>query len=481
MTAENPATPNRASARFTTRLHYRLAFSLAPVIDALGMLAIAWGCYMAAAGFGPEAREPHTIAAIVFTILVIVALEIQGLYNVEVLLPPRVQIGAIVFTSLSAFAALLAFGYAVNGLSEISLVWCATTFAGGISFLCLYRLVIHDAALRSIAAGRLSRNIVLVGFGARARQLVDRMRSGTQPWNRIVAVYEDHDEQPEDTSIGRPVLHDLEELAEFVRRREIDDVVIGLAWNDEARISAIVTRLAELPVNVHLGSEMAARLFDGPTFDSIGSTQVLKVKRKPLEGRDWLLKYCEDKILGLLVAMAFGLPMLLIALAIRLESRGPVFFRQARYGFNNRIFHVYKFRTMYHDRPPDTGVPQATRDDPRVTKVGRLLRRTSLDELPQVFNVLQGSMSLVGPRPHAVAHNEEYAEVIRGYYSRHRVKPGITGWAQVNGLRGETDTLDKMADRVRFDVFYIENWSLAFDIEILFRTISVGFVHRNAY
>lgn len=481
MSLVNPTAPRTGPTRHATRLHYRLILSLAPLIDALGLLAIAWGVDAVSQGLGPEAREAHAIAAVVFTILVIVALEIQGLYNVEQLIPPHIQLKAVALTSVLLLGSLVVPGFAANALGDLSPAWCAATFASSVAFLCLYRFGIYGAARRSIVAGRLARNIVLVGFGERARQHIERMRSGAQPWNRIVAVYEDRDNRPTAPVIGRPVLRDLNELVGFVRTRDVDDVVIGFPWSDEARIAAVVTRLAELPVNVHLGSDIADRLFDAPTFDRIGGTQVLKVKRKPLDGRDWLLKYCEDKILGLMVVLVFGLPMLVIALAIKVESRGPVFFRQARYGFNNRIFHVYKFRTMYHDRPPDTGVPQATKDDPRVTKVGRILRRTSLDELPQVFNVLQGTMSLVGPRPHAVAHNEEYAEVIRGYYARHRVKPGITGWAQVNGLRGETDTRDKMAARVRFDVFYIENWSFPFDIEILFRTIFVGFVHQNAY
>ena len=176
------------------------------------------------------------------------------------------------------------------------------------------------------------------------------------------------------------------------------------------------------------------------------------------------------------------LPLLVaIATAIKLDSRGPVVFRQKRYGFNNEVFDVYKFRSMYFNRPPEQGVPQAKRNDPRVTRVGKFLRATSLDELPQVFNVLQGVMSLVGPRPHAVAHNEEYAETITGYFARHRVKPGITGWAQVNGWRGETDTHVKMENRVRHDIEYIENWSLFLDLKILFMTAFVVFVQKSAY
>ena len=183
-------------------------------------------------------------------------------------------------------------------------------------------------------------------------------------------------------------------------------------------------------------------------------------------------------------ALVFLAPFLsLLALAVRLDSKGPVFYRQQRHGLGGRTIDVLKFRSMYADRC-DSGststVQQATRGDPRITRVGKWLRRTSLDELPQLINVLMGDMSLVGPRPHAVAHNRHYAKLIDHYWARHRVKPGITGWAQVSGFRGETDTVDKMARRVEHDLEYIENWSFLLDIKILLRTVLVGFVHPEA-
>ena len=175
--------------------------------------------------------------------------------------------------------------------------------------------------------------------------------------------------------------------------------------------------------------------------------------------------------------------MLMIAVAVQLDSAGPILFRQERYGFNNRTIQILKFRTMHAERGEsgrDQAI-QAKRHDPRLTRVGRWLRRTSLDELPQLLNVLRGEMSIVGPRPHMVAHNDQYAKLIDTYLGRHRVKPGITGWAQVNGLRGATDTIEKMEGRIQHDLYYIENWSLGFDLQILARTLLVGFVHRNAY
>ena len=201
----------------------------------------------------------------------------------------------------------------------------------------------------------------------------------------------------------------------------------------------------------------------------------------PLTGWHIGVKILEDKILAVLFLLLFAPVLALVALAIRLDSKGPILFRQKRFGYNNQVFEIYKFRSMYYDRPSEDSTPQATRNDPRITRIGRIIRRTSLDELPQLFNVLNGTMSLVGPRPHSVEHNEEYAPLIRSYFARHRVKPGMTGWAQINGLRGETDTLDKMEERVRYDAHYAENGSLIFDLQILFKTIFVLILDRDTY
>jgi Undecaprenyl-phosphate glucose phosphotransferase len=208
---------------------------------------------------------------------------------------------------------------------------------------------------------------------------------------------------------------------------------------------------------------------------------MLNVFEKPLAGWNYIVKILEDRVLAAGILVLIMPLLLLLAGLIKHDSRGPVLFRQKRYGFNNEVIDVFKFRSMYIDRCEDRSVVQATKHDPRVTRIGRILRRTSLDELPQFLNVLMGSMSIVGPRPHAVAHNEQYSRLIDEYLARHRVKPGITGWAQVNGLRGDTETLEKMEQRVRYDLYYIENWSLLFDIRIILRTLFVGFTHPNAY
>ena len=200
-----------------------------------------------------------------------------------------------------------------------------------------------------------------------------------------------------------------------------------------------------------------------------------------MEGVNRFIKAAEDRILATLILVAISPLMLFIALGVKLSSPGPVLFKQKRHGWDGKPIKVYKFRTMRVHEEEEGKITQARRSDPRVTPFGAFLRRTSLDELPQFFNVLQGRMSIVGPRPHAVEHNEFYKEQVEAYMQRHRVKPGITGWAQINGWRGETDTLEKMRKRVEYDLYYIENWSLWFDLKIIFLTLFKGFVNKNAY
>jgi putative colanic acid biosynthesis UDP-glucose lipid carrier transferase len=208
---------------------------------------------------------------------------------------------------------------------------------------------------------------------------------------------------------------------------------------------------------------------------------VIGISERPLVGWKGLAKRAEDCVLAGAALVVLAPIMAVIALLIAIESPGPVLFRQLRHGFNNSSITVLKFRTMYHDPTPDPIVRQARPDDPRVTRLGRFLRRMSLDELPQLVNVLRGDMSLVGPRPHAIPHDEKYASLIDNYLARHRVRPGITGLAQVNGYRGETDTVEKMRKRIEHDLKYIEEWSLLLDLSVLFRTVLVGFIHPRAY
>jgi Undecaprenyl-phosphate glucose phosphotransferase len=278
------------------------------------------------------------------------------------------------------------------------------------------------------------------------------------------------------------MLGGLDDLIAHARAHKIDDVVVALPWQSSQHVADTVERLKELPLNVYLGTDLVGYdLAFRPALGHYSELPMFEVVRRPISGWSAALKTAEDYVISATALILIFPLLLVIAAAIRSETPGPVFFMQDRLGFNNKPFRIYKFRTMHHQKVPERLVRQAQRDDPRITRVGRFLRATSLDELPQLLNVQNGTMSLVGPRPHAISHNEEYGERIRNYFARHRVKPGITGWAQVNGLRGETETLDKMEERIRHDIYYAENWSLLFDLRILVMTAFVAPFQKTAY
>ncbi len=272
----------------------------------------------------------------------------------------------------------------------------------------------------------------------------------------------------------------LDDLVELAREGQVDMVYITLPMREEARMRRLAAALADTTASVYMVPDVY--IFDllHARLTNLGGFPVIGIRETPFDGVGGWIKRLEDIVLGGLVLLLAVIPMAIFAVGVKLSSPGPVIFRQRRYGLNGEIVKVLKFRTMTACEDGDR-VPQARKNDPRVTSFGAFLRRTSLDELPQLINVLLGHMSLVGPRPHPVALNEEYRKRIYGYMLRHKVKPGITGWAQVNGWRGETDSLDKMEKRVVYDLEYIRHWSMWLDLKIIVKTILVGFRDRNAY
>jgi len=280
------------------------------------------------------------------------------------------------------------------------------------------------------------------------------------------------------------VLGNLNALVATIREGNVDQVIVALPWSAEVRLQQVVSKLALTPVRIRLAPDLASFVFARRPVVLLGEMPVMTLFERPISGVDAWAKSAEDRVLATLAVIMLAPVMLAIALLIRIDSPGPIFFRQSREGFNNRPFRVFKFRTMYHNRAQLEAITQASRRDPRITRVGAILRRTSLDELPQLFNVLQGDMSMVGPRPHAAstrAGGRLFSEVLSSYAARHKVKPGITGWAQVCGWRGETDTEDKLIKRFEHDLYYIENWSIWFDIYVLCRTLVAVTVPKNAF
>jgi putative colanic acid biosynthesis UDP-glucose lipid carrier transferase len=276
------------------------------------------------------------------------------------------------------------------------------------------------------------------------------------------------------------VLGDIEFLKAQARSGEYDDIYIALPMREEETIKDLVEVLANSSCCVHIVPDVFTFKMLNARSREIGGLPVVSVYDTPFDSFDAVIKRLEDVILSSIILCLIAVPMLFIAAAVKFGSKGPAIFKQRRYGINGEEIMVWKFRSMTTCDNGDV-VVQATKGDMRITKLGAFLRKTSLDELPQFINVLQGKMSIVGPRPHAVAHNELYRDKISGYMQRHLVKPGITGWAQINGWRGETDTIEKMQKRIEFDLFYIRNWNIWFDVKIVLATIVKGFVSQNSY
>jgi Undecaprenyl-phosphate glucose phosphotransferase len=334
-----------------------------------------------------------------------------------------------------------------------------------------------------IASGRLARRVAVIGAGRFSHEFIDRLRSEPHAYT-VVGLYDDRLSRIPAIQDGVRVRGTVRDLLARSREEQIDLIVIALPLRAVSRISMILEQIGSAVADVCLTTDFAGFRYKSSQISSVGSNPVVLIEERPL--KDWLAakKKVFDLLLGSLLFLAFLPLLMLIALAIRLDSPGPVLFRQPRLGFNNRLFTCYKFRTMHHGMADLFGDRQATRGDPRVTRLGKWLRALSLDELPQLLNVLQGNMSLVGPRPHppnTKAADKLFTDLVAKYAFRHRVKPGITGWAQVNGWRGETKTIDQIENRVSCDLAYIENWSVWFDLRILMLTLTREILSRNAF
>jgi putative colanic acid biosynthesis UDP-glucose lipid carrier transferase len=335
------------------------------------------------------------------------------------------------------------------------------------------------AALRSLRQrGYNRRSAVVVGSGPAARNLIAQAREAAWAGFNVVAVFDDSCEES-DVAEDFDVLP-LAGFADFVEAERVDEVWIAVPLEQGGRLRGVLEALRYSTANVRYVPDLFGLFLLNHGLTEILGNPMIDLSASPMQGFNRVVKGLEDRVLSVLILLTISPLMLAIALGVKRSSPGPVFFRQRRNGWDGREIEVWKFRTMQVHREDD-GVTQARRDDPRVTRFGAFLRRTSLDELPQFINVLQGHMSIVGPRPHAVEHNEEFKGLVDHYMQRHKVKPGITGWAQINGWRGETDTVDKMKRRIEHDLYYIENWSLGFDLKIIFLTLFRGFVHKNAY
>ncbi|HEY8876995.1 MAG TPA: undecaprenyl-phosphate glucose phosphotransferase [Roseateles sp.] len=373
---------------------------------------------------------------------------------------------------------LLLCGYATNSLhyfeNEVLLWWAGITPVVQIAAIEIGRRIQQWRA-RDPGARRTA---VVVGAGPLGHKVARALRDS----QGVVCLGYFDDRAPErlHPEAGGSILGTLAQLSEFVRDKGVREVYITLPLGSQPRIVELLEQVQGTTASLFYVPDVFGISIIQGRLQDISGVPVVGICETPFTGTNQLVKRISDIVLATLILILISPILLAIAIGVKLSSPGPIIFKQRRNGVNGEEIIVYKFRSM---RTLDNGavVKQATKGDPRITPFGAFIRRTSLDELPQFINVLQGRMSIVGPRPHAVAHNEEYRKLIKAYMVRHKVKPGITGWAQVNGLRGETDTIDKMAARVEYDLEYLRNWSLALDLQIILRTVRLVVFDRHAY
>jgi Undecaprenyl-phosphate glucose phosphotransferase len=384
-----------------------------------------------------------------------------------------------------AFGALLLTGFLFKWTDVFSRLWIGGWFGLLAVYIVISRIAVTWYLAKMPDAAVQHRHAIILGAGPNGQNVFKHIRRFKGHGIHVAGFVDDRRSRLPPNHSGAPFLGATDELKNLVCKHGIDLVIIAMPWNAEDRIRQLLNQLSSWAVDVYMAPEQLGLLYaDRPVY-RIGGMHLLSLEDRPIDEWHAVLKRIEDLAIAIPAVILLSPLLALIALAIKLESRGPVLFVQDREGFHNNLIKVYKFRSMYADQVDAHADRQTTRQDPRVTRVGRIIRATSMDELPQLINVLQGDMSVVGPRPHALhtkAGDQLFQEAVDVYASRHRVKPGITGWAQCNGWRGETDTHDKLVKRVEHDLYYIDNWSIFLDFLTILKTIKLLLKKdRNAY
>ena len=472
----------------------RLGAALSPIV-LVGSVRLAEFVLVATLGFGLHAWQlaglvpmnlPYGVAILGLAALTIAALQTFGAHSIPAFrslfaTAPRI----VAAWSLVFLLALAAMFFAKVG-DHYSRVWLATYYGAGLALLVTGRFLLAIVVSAQTRRGTFDRLTAVVGGGETAEGVIRALEAQGEAGIRIVGVFDDRgDARSADLCAGYPKLGTVDDLVEYARRTKLDLVVFTLPISAETRILQMLAKLWVLPIDIRLSAHSSKLRLRPRSYSYLGSVPVLDVFDKPIADWDVVVKALFDRVIGALLLVVLSPVLVATAIAVRLDSRGPILFRQKRYGFNNELTEVFKFRSMYVEQGDASASRLVTRGDPRVTRVGRFIRKTSIDELPQLLNVVfKGNLSLVGPRPHALqakAANRLYDQVVDGYFARHKVKPGITGWAQVNGWRGETDTSEKIERRVEHDLYYIENWSVFFDLRILALTPFALLKTENAY
>jgi Undecaprenyl-phosphate glucose phosphotransferase len=387
---------------------------------------------------------------------------------------------ALAFLVVQACAMMAMFS--VRQIDMVSRLWFAywTAAAGGL--LISYRLAVHAVLARLRHAGLNLHQVALVGYGAHCDAILRRIERAPATGFRPTAIYNTHPEQSLPADPRMNTFDELEAFASYIRSNDVHELWLALPLSEEQIIFRLVGEFRNDLVNIRFMPDVRnIALFDNSGVIDLIGVPAINLVASPLSPAALFKKDLFDRVFALAALIVLAPLLAAIAIVVKLSSPGPVFFKQKRKGADGRVFTIYKFRSMRMHVQEKGVVKQAMRNDPRITRVGAFLRRTSLDELPQFYNVLRGDMSVVGPRPHALEHDDLYQKVVAGYIHRYHIKPGITGWAQINGHRGETDRIEKMERRVEHDLYYLGNWSFWLDMRIIAATVVKGMTHSNAY
>jgi len=480
------------AARAVAAEPYEAAFS--PIVLA-GLVRVIEVALVAAVGFAvyvcyvvpAHGFAWHYFAAILgIALLAMLAFQVADIYQVQAFRGHEKQYMRLASAWSVVFLIAISASFFAKAGDQFSRAWLGSFYVLGLFALIAFRRALFLLVRRWTREGRLDRRTVVVGADGNGESLIRSLAAQRDSDVRVVGVFDDRsDDRSLPSCAGVPKLGTVDDLVAFARNTRVDLVIFSLPISAESRILQMLKKLWVLPVDIRLSAHTNKLHYRPRSYSYVGNVPVLDIFDKPIADWDVVMKWLFDKIVGSLALICAAPIMLLVAIAIKLDSKGPVLFKQKRYGFNNELIEIYKFRSMYADQADLTASKLVTQDDSRVTRVGRFIRKTSLDELPQLFNVVfAGNLSLVGPRPHALhakAENRLYDEAVDGYFARHRVKPGITGWAQIHGWRGETDSQEKIQHRVEHDLYYIENWSILLDLYILAQTPFALIRTENAY
>lgn len=467
---------------FTKDFNHHRHHTTEQLFRLLDLFGIALSLLLAMLIYGVSINQPYLFAGTIAMLCYLLISEVTHIYDIEPGRAMKRRSGLVVFSSFLTFVMLLILAYITKTTSDYSRVTIGLWFVLMPVFLISWRFIACKLRMKFLLDGKHLKRVAILGANDVGNDIAHQIKEDISYGYQFVGFFENRSESGERLSaqLVAPIIGTFDEVIESAKNREIDVLYIALPLAAEKRIVALLDALSNCAISVHIIPNFFIYNILHARWHSIGHYQALSIYDTPFYGAGSLLKKLEDVSMASVILILISVPMLFIALAIKLTSPGPVIFKQKRYGINGKPLTVYKFRSMTTCDNGDV-IKQCEKNDTRVTKLGSFLRKTSLDELPQFFNVLDGSMSIVGPRPHAVAHNEEYRKQIGSYMLRHMVKPGITGWAQINGYRGETRQLDQMQKRIECDLYYIRNWSLMWDLKIILKTIINGFVNKNAY